>query len=145
MPPPAPLAAHLQAVRDYWESVLSTVDKPTAKKLLPFVDAALPLGLPPPVKGAAGRKGSRPPLYKFYLTIKDKHPTKVVLVRVGEFYEVGAAHHPSSNVTHTLPSARRTNNLIKHYMLTPPIKFQGVALTFPFSLSGCVLSCRRWA
>jgi hypothetical protein len=87
----APQKVH-KDVQRYWEEVLEGVDKPTAKKLLAFVDPSLPLGLNVAPAGAAvapgdGRRGSRPPLYPFFLKTKKLHPTKVLLVRVGEFYE----------------------------------------------------------
>jgi hypothetical protein len=80
-------------VQRYWEQVLEGVDKPTAKKLLQFVDPSLPLGLRVGAAGTAiapggdSRRGTRPPLYSYSLATKQQHPTKVLLVRVGEFYE----------------------------------------------------------
>jgi hypothetical protein len=69
-------------VQEYWETVLKGVDKPTAKRLLDFIDPSVPLGL-----RFDASKGSRPPVYAYFLQVKRLHPKKVVLVRVGEFFE----------------------------------------------------------
>ena len=69
-------------IEEYWTRVLESVDKPTAKKLIPFVDPSLPLGLPDP-----GAKGTRPPMFSYFLATKLAHPDKIILCRIGEFYE----------------------------------------------------------
>lgn len=74
------------AVKDYWDDVLQGVDKPSAKKLLEHVDTSVPLGLPH-LLDSSKIKGSRPPAFSFFYETKLQHPDKVVLVRVGEFYE----------------------------------------------------------
>lgn len=85
----------MQDVRAYWEGVLEGVDKPTAKRLVRYVDPSVHLGLPDVAAAGlseeTGRSGTgrtgRPPIYSYFLQTKIEHPTKVVLVRVGEFYE----------------------------------------------------------
>lgn len=70
------------------------MDKPTAKRLLQFVDPSVHLGLPDIAaagvdSSASGtrRATGKPPIYSYFLQTKKEHPTKVILVRVGEFYE----------------------------------------------------------
>ena len=106
-------------VEDYWKQILKGVDKPTAKRLLPYVDPSLPLGIPDPslptpshfstsittdsgafstidndsrtsrttTATSTTSLRARPPMYQYFLETKLQHPTKVILCRVGEFYE----------------------------------------------------------
>jgi predicted GIY-YIG superfamily endonuclease len=83
--------------KTYWDEVLQSVDKPSAKRLLQFVDTSVPLGLVGYGSGSRSRgsarngKGAalppRPPSYSFFYETKLQHPDKVILCRVGEFYE----------------------------------------------------------
>jgi hypothetical protein len=73
-------------IQQYWDDILEGVDKPNAKRLLQFVDTSAPLGLPH-LFDSTKTKGSRPPAFSFFYETKLQHPDKVVLVRVGEFYE----------------------------------------------------------
>lgn len=75
-----------ESVKEYWDDVLEGVDKPSARKLLAYVDTSAPLGLPH-LFDSSKLKGSRPPAFSFFYETKLQHPDKVVLVRVGEFYE----------------------------------------------------------
>ena len=75
-----------QEIQEYWDSVLEGVDKPSAKRLLQFVDTSVPLGLPNLFQSGNGGK-SRPPAFSFFYETKKEYPDKIVLVRVGEFYE----------------------------------------------------------
>merc|ERR1712147_492233 len=60
--------------------------RPAARGMLARLDWAHPAGVDVQLKGvSAGRKGS---VFEFLMEVKRKHPTKVVLVRVGDFYEV---------------------------------------------------------
>jgi len=103
-------------VEDYWTQILEGVDKPTAKRLIPYINPSLPLGLPDysekkssPSTAASTADtdaddtlysatttttatkttlgGKRPPMYSYFLETKLEHPKKVILVRCGEFYE----------------------------------------------------------
>ena len=69
-------------VQEYWEQVLEGVDKPTAKRLLQYIDLSSPLGI-----DISRGSGSKPPVYSYFLEVKKQHPTKIILVRVGEFFE----------------------------------------------------------
>lgn len=73
-------------IQAYWDTVLESVDKPSARKLLEYVDTSAPLGLPH-LFDSSKSKGARPPAFSFFYEVKVQHPDKVVLVRVGEFYE----------------------------------------------------------
>ena len=81
--------------KQYWDDVLQSVDKPSAKRLLRFVDTSVPLGLHlGNGRGRAKTKGengaplpARPPSYSFFYETKLQHPDKVILCRVGEFFE----------------------------------------------------------
>lgn len=75
-----------QEIQEYWDNVLEGVDKPSAKRLIQFVDTSVPLGLPTLLQSGNGGK-SRPPAFAFFYETKKEYPDKIVLVRVGEFYE----------------------------------------------------------
>ncbi|KAL4544776.1 hypothetical protein Ndes2526B_g00720 [Nannochloris sp. 'desiccata'] len=108
-------------VEVYWTQILEGVDKPTAKRLIPYIDPSLPLGIrdpslpkssfpsrtastaagvlssidddalpstsTPPATATTTLRGARPPMYQYFLETKLQHPTKIILCRVGEFYE----------------------------------------------------------
>lgn len=77
-------------VKAYWDQVLESIDKPTAKKLLQHIDTSVPLGVKlfqDSSTGTSSRSPSKPPVYSYFRETKLEHPTKVVLVRVGEFFE----------------------------------------------------------
>ncbi|KAK9832926.1 hypothetical protein WJX74_001881 [Apatococcus lobatus] len=67
----------------FWEQLLTQVQKPNAKKLLDQLDLSNPMG----VRVLPGRRTGKAPLYPYFLKVKHEHPRKIVLVRVGEFYE----------------------------------------------------------
>jgi DNA mismatch repair ATPase MutS/predicted GIY-YIG superfamily endonuclease len=66
----------------YWERELHRVDKPAARRLLPLLDRENPLGFTP--GPTMMKKGS---LFEYVVQEKRQHPDKVLLVRVGEFFE----------------------------------------------------------
>lgn len=68
-------------VEEYWRAVLDQVDKPSACRLLQHVDPSIPLGI------NSRTSPNKPPIYSYFYQTKLQHPTKVLLVRVGEFYE----------------------------------------------------------
>lgn len=77
-----PISPSLQsttAVADHWASLLSSLSRPAALRLASAVDPTHVLGLSP--------RSTYPPLTAFFAAVKAAHPTKVALVRVGEFYE----------------------------------------------------------
>ncbi|EFN52896.1 hypothetical protein CHLNCDRAFT_138439 [Chlorella variabilis] len=100
-------------VAEYWQRVLDTsVDKTTARALLPNLDVQQVLGLRVPAEGEGaaaegssedrspapaprvrrgpafgGSKRGRPPLHSYFASVKKQYPKYVTLVRVGEFYE----------------------------------------------------------
>ncbi len=70
------------AIDLYWRKELTRVDKPAARRLIPTLVKENPLGfLPGPTML---RKDS---LFGFVCEMKQKYSDKVILVRVGEFYE----------------------------------------------------------
>ena len=81
--------------KQYWDEVLGAVDKPSAKRLLQYIDTSVPLGLAGFGRGPRSSRSkaegaplpARPPSYSFFYDTKLQHPDKVVLCRVGEFYE----------------------------------------------------------
>ena len=77
-------------VEEYWRSILEGVDKPTAKRMVQYVDPSLALGVETEREDGVGggkKTTTLPPLYAYHLEVKKEHPDKVSLVRVGEFYE----------------------------------------------------------
>lgn len=68
-------------VEEYWRAVLDQVDKPSACRLLQYVNPSIPLGI------NSRSSPNKPPIYTYFYQTKLQHPTKVLLVRVGEFYE----------------------------------------------------------
>lgn len=100
LPPPrgvrargaAPSASSLSGLpaQEFWVGVVGGRAgeglRPAARGMLARLDWAHPAGVDVQLKGvSAGRKGS---VFEFLMEVKRKHPTKVVLVRVGDFYEV---------------------------------------------------------
>jgi hypothetical protein len=69
----------------FWlERLQDTVTRPSAVGLMQKLHPTQPLGVDASVKGV--RKG-RLGLFSFFMDVKRKHPRKVALVRVGDFYE----------------------------------------------------------
>ena len=106
-PPPRPTAT-LQEVAAYWDEVLEGVDKPTARKLLPFIDTSQPLGLRAPAALPGGTTGggttgsttstgrkARAPLYQYHVNTKKEHPTKVGTLLRGRWYCCGRGGVPA--------------------------------------------------
>lgn len=69
--------------KQYWDDVLQSVERPSAKRLLKFVDTSIPLGLGLPVSGRGRAKPrgddglplpARPPSYSFFYETKLLHP-----------------------------------------------------------------------
>lgn len=74
--------------------MLQIVDRPSAKELIPFLDMNNPLGIKKAdASTPAAKKGAgvtKVPLYSFFMEMKAKHPTKVLLVRVRQMsFEFG--------------------------------------------------------
>ena len=64
--------------------------KQSARLMARRLDHADPLGVDLTLRGAstnAGKRGGRKTLYDYALDVKAAHPRKVLLIRVGEFYE----------------------------------------------------------
>jgi len=76
--------------KQYWDEVLGAVDKPSAKRLLQYIDTSVPLGLAGFGRGPRSSRSkaegaplpARPPSYSFFYDTKLQHPDKVVLCRV---------------------------------------------------------------
>ncbi|BDA51431.1 probable DNA mismatch repair protein MutS at C-terminar half [Coccomyxa sp. Obi] len=68
----------------HWEGVLSGVDRPSAREMMAQLDLRHLLGL---ASQSTYGRGKKAPLLPFFTSVKNEHPTKVLLVRVGEFYE----------------------------------------------------------
>ena len=69
-----------EETRLYWHHIVSDLRRPSAARLSRNLDLDFVLGL-------SGEAFSAPPLARFFAAIKEQHPTKIALVRVGEFYE----------------------------------------------------------
>ncbi|KAG2499476.1 hypothetical protein HYH03_002423 [Edaphochlamys debaryana] len=65
----------------YWREVMKKVDKPGLGGLLGSLDWGHPLGL------TRRRAGGQVQCYDDFLNAKRRHPTALVLVRIGDFYE----------------------------------------------------------
>ncbi|GFR42192.1 hypothetical protein Agub_g3082 [Astrephomene gubernaculifera] len=65
----------------YWKQIMAGVDKPHLSSLVGSLDWEHPLGL------SAARAKGHVQCYNDFLAAKKKHPTAVVLVRIGDFYE----------------------------------------------------------
>jgi len=80
---------HLRARLDpYWIGELEKVTRPAARALIPKLRPYNALGIDAgvgAVNGVGNVRGGA--LLQFFLEQKQKHPLKVLLVRVGDFYE----------------------------------------------------------
>nr|BCL66097.1 hypothetical protein [Volvox africanus] len=65
----------------YWRKVLESIDRPGLGLLVASLEWSHPLGV------SRHRARGRVQCYDAFLATKKKHPTAVVLVRIGEFYE----------------------------------------------------------
>jgi DNA mismatch repair ATPase MutS len=63
---------------------MRAVDRPSARQMIPLLDPREILGINPTLKGVSNKADS---LHAFYCQRRRLHPTKVLLVRVGDFYE----------------------------------------------------------
>ena len=87
-PPPPPYgrprpAGGRRVVLDenlFWEELMEGVDRPSARAMLPRLAPSQPMGVDPKTKGLGA-------LFDYYLTVRARHPRKLVLSRVGDFYE----------------------------------------------------------
>ena len=68
----------------FWEECMKAVDRPSASKMVRQLAPAHVLGIDPAAKGVSAAKDG---LYSHFAEVRGKHPTKVLLVRVGDFYE----------------------------------------------------------
>ena len=69
-----------QEAQEFWRRVLEGVDRPVARAMMANLDLRHCMGIPG--SSTRGRKG-KAPLLPFYEGVKQQHPTKVLLVRVG--------------------------------------------------------------
>ncbi len=76
--------------KQYWDDVLQSVERPSAKRLLQFVDTSIPLGLDLPLSGRGRTKlrgddgaplPARPPSYSFFYETKLQHPVCIKSLR----------------------------------------------------------------
>ena len=74
----------LQESISYWQDRLSSITRPSARAMLAKLDRTNLTGVDTSQKGVSTSKDS---LYQFLLGIKQQHPRKIALVRVGDFYE----------------------------------------------------------
>jgi hypothetical protein len=63
---------------------MAKIDRPSANSMIDRLDLNHAAGVNTKLKGVSTTKGS---VYHFLMSVKERHPTKVVLVRVGDFYE----------------------------------------------------------
>ena len=77
--------------REFWISqVTGPSVKQSARLMVQRVNFSDPLGVDTSLRGASkgtGKAGGRKTLYDYALEVKAQHPRKVLLIRVGEFYE----------------------------------------------------------
>lgn len=69
----------MQETQAHWETVLSGVDRPSAREMMAQLDLRHLLGL---ASGSTYGRGRKAPLLPFFTSVKREHPTKVLLVRV---------------------------------------------------------------
>jgi hypothetical protein len=77
-------------IKSYWDRILERIDKPTAKQLLPHLDTRHPFAIspiPPSSSATTALPQRRPPLFSYFCEIKQKYPTSIILIRIGDFYE----------------------------------------------------------
>ena len=83
---PISISSHIQGkdsqIDPYWFSKLEQCEKPSSRKLIEKLIDSNALGFDYAVK-----TGSSETLVKYVIQEKIKHPTKIILVKVGEFYE----------------------------------------------------------
>ena len=70
-------------IHPYWLQRLKSADRPAARALIPQLTAENTLGFVPSTAGAS-RRGT---LLEYVLKEKKRHGDKIVLTRVGDFYE----------------------------------------------------------
>ena len=68
----------------YWEELMEEVDRPSARDMLQRLAPSMPMGVDREAKGVSKKPAS---LFDYYLTVRRRHPRKLVLSRVGDFYE----------------------------------------------------------
>jgi len=73
-----------EEINEFWEKCMEEVDRPSARQMLRLIRKEHPLGIDPQQKGVSNKKDS---LFGFYQRVREEHPTKVILARVGDFYE----------------------------------------------------------
>jgi len=78
------LAHPVPAWLHYWLDVLGAVDRPSALGMISSLNYSDITGVDPSERGVSTAKDS---VYNFISECKRKHPTKLVLARVGDFYE----------------------------------------------------------
>jgi hypothetical protein len=63
---------------------MARVDRPSARKMINLLNTAHPVGISPDSKGVSSASDG---LLAYYTKVRAQHPTKIMLVRVGDFYE----------------------------------------------------------
>jgi ribosomal protein S6E (S10) len=63
---------------------MARVDRPSARKMMHLLNTAHPVGISPESKGVSSASDG---LLAYYTKVRAQHPTKIMLVRVGDFYE----------------------------------------------------------
>ena len=78
------LGTWTQVDREFWEKAMLTVSKTSAVKMIARLKQDDPLGVDTNLRGASKGKGT---VYEFALGVRLKHKHKLLLIRVGDFYE----------------------------------------------------------
>ena len=68
----------------YWTKVLEKVQKPSARQMMQNINYEDIMGVNTSAKGISTEKNS---LYTFACNVKRRHPRKIAIVQVGEFFE----------------------------------------------------------
>lgn len=78
---------------EFWREQIQTFNaasKPSTRNMIARLDESDPLGVDLTLRGASSRGKStarRMTLYDYAVTVKARHPRKISLIRVGDFYE----------------------------------------------------------
>lgn len=73
-----------QKDKEFWERAMQAVNRTSARQMIPRLKQDDPLGVDTSLRGASNGKGT---VYDFALGVRLQHKHKVLLIRVGDFYE----------------------------------------------------------